>query len=254
MDDLESLELLSLVAKVASELQNHLGISEKTLAEFVIAQRLGCTDLAEFRKRLAAVGAEFPPSLVDSVDRLVRTMHPKMRGQAQNGGAEEEQQHHGRSTEEKVQVFRGLAVPDKQLEYEDGILDGKETDAIDDTLAMLEGLEGKARQEKSARKRSRSPEDYLDDSRHRRKDRYRSRSRSRRGEGGRPAATMMTRTDTTSLGMAIVTGGAGGATTTMTCFAGRHRGRSTTRQRYSRCTMATLQASRISVPLSTFTA
>ena len=32
MDDLASLELLSLVSKVTSELQNHLGISDKTLA------------------------------------------------------------------------------------------------------------------------------------------------------------------------------------------------------------------------------
>ena len=36
MDDLESLELLSLVNKVASELHNHLGLSDKTLAEFII--------------------------------------------------------------------------------------------------------------------------------------------------------------------------------------------------------------------------
>lgn len=68
MDDLESLELLSLVSKVTSELQNHLGISEKTLAEFVIAQRLECPSYSEFKAKLAAVGAEFPPSLVESID------------------------------------------------------------------------------------------------------------------------------------------------------------------------------------------
>jgi ATP-dependent RNA helicase DHX8/PRP22 len=37
MGDLESLELLSLVSKVTSELQNHLGISDKIPAEFVVA-------------------------------------------------------------------------------------------------------------------------------------------------------------------------------------------------------------------------
>jgi hypothetical protein len=77
MDDLESLELLSLVSKVTSELQNHLGISEKTLAEFLIAQRLESATLDEFKKKLAGVGAEFPASLVESIDRLVRTLHPK---------------------------------------------------------------------------------------------------------------------------------------------------------------------------------
>ena len=45
MDDLESLELLSLVSKVTSELQNHLGISDKTLAEFVmVLDRFGAED------------------------------------------------------------------------------------------------------------------------------------------------------------------------------------------------------------------
>ncbi|TPX14102.1 uncharacterized protein E0L32_000496 [Thyridium curvatum] len=176
MDDLENLELLSLVSKVTSELQNHLGISEKTLAEFVIAQRLECGGLAEFKKKLAGVGADFPPSLVESVDRLVLAMHPKFRGQAQQNGNSD--QRAGRSVEEKTQVFRGLAVPDKEVEYEDGMMDGKETDAIDDTLAMLENLEGKARTEKASRKRSRSPLDDQDEFGRRRKDRYRSRSRS----------------------------------------------------------------------------
>lgn len=179
MDDLESLELLSLVSKVTSELQNHLGISEKTLAEFVIAQRLECGSFDEFKNKLAAVGADFPPSLVESIDRLVRSMHPKMKGQTQNG-AHEDDDHHGRSAEEKERVFRGLALPDKQVPYEE-----KDTDAIDDTLAMLENLEGKARngRPKESRKRSRSPDD--EGRRERRKHRSRSRSRSR---GRRKAA------------------------------------------------------------------
>ncbi len=177
MDDFESLELLSLVSKVTSELQNHVGISDKTLAEFLIAQRLDCQGLDDFRKKLAVVGADFPPSLVDSIDRLVRTLHPKLKGRAQNGGGEEERP--GRSAEERAHAFRGLAIPDKEIEYEDGILDGKETDAIDDTLAMLESLEPKARRDKPPRKRSRSPEDDRNGDKTRRRERYRSRSRSR---------------------------------------------------------------------------
>ncbi|OIW28594.1 helicase associated domain-containing protein [Coniochaeta ligniaria NRRL 30616] len=180
MDDLESLELLSLVSKVTSELQNHLGISEKTLAEFVIAQRLECGSFDEFKNKLAAVGADFPPSLIESVDRLVRTMHPRFKGQTQNG-AQEDDEHHGRTAEEKERVFRGLAMPDKQVEYEQ-----KETDAIDDTLAMLENLEGKARngRPKESRKRSRSPDD---EGRRERRRKHRSRSRSR-SRGRRKAA------------------------------------------------------------------
>jgi ATP-dependent RNA helicase DHX8/PRP22 len=179
MDDLESLELLSLVSKVASELQNHLGISEKTLAEFVIAQRLECGSFEDFKNKLAAVGADFPPSLVESIDRLVRTMHPKLKGQTQNG-AHDDDDHHGRSAEEKERVFSGLALPDKPVGHEE-----KDTDAIDDTLAMFENLERKATngRPKESRKRSRSPDD--EGRRERRKHRSRSRSRSR---GRRKAA------------------------------------------------------------------
>ncbi|TQN69818.1 Pre-mRNA-splicing factor ATP-dependent RNA helicase prp22 [Colletotrichum shisoi] len=179
MDDLLNLELLSLVSKVTSELQNHLGVSDKTLAEFIIAQRVDAEDYDAFKKKLAAMGADFPPSLIESVDRLVLTMHPKMKGKAQKngagaGGSSSEDQHH-RSTAEKEQIFRGLSVPDKPVAY-DNIGDG--VDAIDDTLALLEGLEGKARKGKPDwRKRSRSPDDGREA---RRKHRGRSRSRERR--------------------------------------------------------------------------
>ncbi|KAK3378922.1 ATP-dependent RNA helicase DHX8 [Lasiosphaeria ovina] len=174
MDDLESLELLSLVSKVTSELQNHLGISEKTLAEFLIAQRLECASLSQFKDKMATVGADFPPSLIESIDRLVLTMHPKFKGQANGTHDKEDDNHPSRSTGEKSKVFRGLAIPDK------------EADAIDDTLALLESLEPKRGDNgRSARKRSRTPDDYRDDGRRKRKDKYRSRSRSRSPPRGR---------------------------------------------------------------------
>jgi ATP-dependent RNA helicase DHX8/PRP22 len=167
MDDLESLELLSLVSKVTSELQNHLGINEKTLAEFVIAQRLECATFEDFKAKLAAVGADFPPSLVESIDRLVKTMHPKFKGKQNGADHHDEDAKPVRSAEERAKVFKGLAIPDKEVE------------AIDDTLALLESLEPKRADKDRPRKRSRTPDDYLDDSRRKRKERYRSRSRSR---------------------------------------------------------------------------
>jgi ATP-dependent RNA helicase DHX8/PRP22 len=170
MDDLLNLELLSLVSKVTSELQNHIGISDKTLAEFLIAQRVESDTTDEFRKKLEQTGADFPPSLVDSIDRLVRTMHPKMKGKKDT--AEDPEVHH-RTFEEKEQVFSGLALPDKPTE------NGNDRDAIDDTLALLEGLQGKASKTDS-RKRSRSPHDDTRESRRRRRDRSRSRDRRKR--------------------------------------------------------------------------
>jgi len=128
------------------------------------------------------MGADFPQSLVESVDRLVWSMHPKFKGRkrdgAANGGGESE-------TKKKMEKFRGLALPDQDVvldEPEDELRNGHgmrgKPDAIDDTLALLEGLEGKAKAgERKTRKRSRSPDDDYDRSRHGR-GRNRSRSRS----------------------------------------------------------------------------
>ena len=86
MDDLENLEFLSLVSKVTSEIQNHLGVSDKTLAEFVIDQHAGAKGVADFKEQLEAMGAEFPQSLVESIDRLILTLHPKYKNKSANGG------------------------------------------------------------------------------------------------------------------------------------------------------------------------
>lgn len=168
MDDLESLELLSLVTKVTSELHNHLGLADKTLAEFIIDQHVTTSSSTEFRKGLEAFGAEFPESLVESIDRLVKSMHPKYRStKSQNG-------HSNGASAEKHKVFRGLAILDK--DFSDAGED--EADALDDTFAALEGLAGKAT---ATRKRSASPDASRGRDGHlkRHKDDPYSRSRSR---------------------------------------------------------------------------
>ncbi|KUI63672.1 Pre-mRNA-splicing factor ATP-dependent RNA helicase prp22 [Cytospora mali] len=165
LEALESLEQLSLVSKISSELQNHLGIPDndarKTLAEFVIAKRLECGSLDDFKDMLPAMGASsLPNSLVESIDRLVCAMHPRMRGKGQQ---QHEDRRPERTIEEKEQIFKGLSIPDKVPEG---------PDEIDDTLALLEGLESKT---KNGRKRSRSPEDVGDAARSKKKDRHRDR-------------------------------------------------------------------------------
>ncbi|KAI0182594.1 helicase associated domain-containing protein [Xylaria flabelliformis] len=170
MDDLHELELLSLVSKVTSELQNHLGINEKTLAEFIIAQRLQCTKLAEFKDKLAGMGgASWPDSLFDSIDRLVLTMHPKFKATNGNAKTHEEDDKPIRSLREKETLFKGLSIPDKE------VATTNDADEIDDTFALLEGLAPKPVRDAPSRKRSRSPHD--EDGRHRRKERRRSRDR-----------------------------------------------------------------------------
>lgn len=205
MDDLQSLEHLSLISRITNELQNHLGVSDKVLAEFIVDQHLKCASFAEFKSMLEGMGAEFPMSLMESVDRLVLTMHPSYKNRNkdkshENGdgpGAGDDMDALN-ALEKKARVFKGLSVPDRdggwaEEDYTEANGNGAEEgdakdSAMDDTFAMLEGLAGKARTKTTTesrpnidsekRKRSRSPE-HDDYSRRRRKDRYRSRSRSR---------------------------------------------------------------------------
>ncbi|KAL2364148.1 hypothetical protein RJZ56_002909 [Blastomyces dermatitidis] len=199
MDDLESLELFSLVSKVTTELQNHLGVNDKTLAEFVIDQHLKCSSFAEFKRALDEIGADFPQSLIESIDRLVLTLHPKFKGKQKESSRDNEQNGKDEGLDElerKARVFKGLAVPDKVPQWEDddttpggpASTDVATAGAMDDTFAMLEGLAGKARDRKSTtntRKRSRSPGGDEYDGGKSRRDRYRSRSRSRSAERSR---------------------------------------------------------------------
>ena len=186
MDDLANLEFLSLVSKVTSEIQNHLGVSDKTLAEFVIDQHASAKGIADFKEQLEAMGAEFPQSLVESIDRLILTLHPKYKSKNTNGAKVAEDDDDNR--DRKTRVFKGLAIADKEVEFSDTeeqpATNIPEPDALDDTFAMLEGLAGKgaANPKERSRKRSMSPYDSDDDrgsKRHRHRNRSQSRSRSR---------------------------------------------------------------------------
>ncbi|KAF4461739.1 ATP-dependent RNA helicase DHX8 [Fusarium albosuccineum] len=152
MDSLFELEVIGLLNKVASELQNHLGVSDKALAEFIIAQRLEADTFDSFKMRLTEIGGEtFPLSLIQSIDRLVRMIHPSMKARATDESDQPKNQHF---VEETAHVFSGLALPDKALS----------PDPIDKALHALEALEPKIRQEIPQRRnddhhrsRSRSP-------------------------------------------------------------------------------------------------
>jgi len=111
-------------------------------------------------------------------------MHPKLKNARANG----RQAENGSRAQEKTKVFKGLALPDKEIPFEvdEEPATGKgaiETDAIDETFALLEGL-GQSKAPESvrpSRKRSRSPDDEYE-KRRSRKDRHRSRSRSADGD------------------------------------------------------------------------
>ena len=106
MDDLESLEILSLISKVTSEIQNHLGVNNRTLAEYFIAQHSTCASSKAFHAMLVDDG--LPQSLAESIDRLVLLMHPKhkAKGELKTGNPT-------LPVKKDKPVFKSLAIPDQ---------------------------------------------------------------------------------------------------------------------------------------------
>lgn len=65
--DLTRLEELSLVSKICTELENHLGVGEKDLAEFIISLALKNSTPEKFKNALLKNGADFPVCFVEFI-------------------------------------------------------------------------------------------------------------------------------------------------------------------------------------------
>lgn len=193
MGDLENLELLSLVSKVSSELQNHLGISDKILAEFFIAKHAECKSLDEYKKSLESDYEGLPNSLIESIDRLIVTLRPEYKRKMKKNGAQSQLVEGDRT--EKSRVFKGLAIPDQdpswhndgpedvEFKFSDGCVD-----EMDDTFAKLESVAGKrSKRGENGASRKRSIRPYYDDRNPRDSKRRRSRSRGRDRQRGKYA-------------------------------------------------------------------
>jgi len=76
MEELQNLEYLSLVSKICTELDNHLGINDKDLAEFIINVAQSSDSYDTFRKKLAEIDAGFPDSFSSNLYRIVQKMLP----------------------------------------------------------------------------------------------------------------------------------------------------------------------------------
>ncbi|KAF9270686.1 P-loop containing nucleoside triphosphate hydrolase protein [Marasmius fiardii PR-910] len=115
--DLYDLEFLSLVSKITQEIENHTGVNDKVLAEFVISIHDDSNkSLTEFKSKLRSVGADFPDSFVESVDRLILSMHPKHKKRstaasntAVSNGKELTEE------EKKRRMFPGLALKNQEV-------------------------------------------------------------------------------------------------------------------------------------------
>lgn len=108
LEELDELDRLSLVAKICTELENHIGISDKTLSEFILS--LYDSKLSTFTSRLTENGADFPGNFVTNLHRLISQMLPGLLGieetVEENGG---DYEHSRQSTTSGK--FPGLSLP-----------------------------------------------------------------------------------------------------------------------------------------------
>ncbi|KAI8799552.1 P-loop containing nucleoside triphosphate hydrolase protein [Cladochytrium replicatum] len=175
MSDIERLEFLSLVSKVANELLNHTGISDKTLAEFIISLHKQSKSYDGFKTSLAAAGADFSDSFVLNLDRLIRTLMPTPESKKKDKGKtkvdtataveEEVKADTGWDTDEEEkmrarrEMFPGLALEDDE---------GRVKALVEDLDAAAKGIQEleelmRSKGNENDRKRRREDEGKDDD-------------------------------------------------------------------------------------------
>lgn len=189
-------------------------IADSTLAEFLIHIHGESKDYASFKAKCAEVGADFPESFLQAVDRLVLSMHPKYKIKANKAasdakgkaaaaaGTKAADDPVSEQRQKEMRLFPGLAVPDSDwipsytpddpaTVKERQMRQGQPVDVkgavnrddaadmgVDDMMAQLEGV----------RKRSAADAGADADARGRsggeKRTRHRSPDYERRGEGG----------------------------------------------------------------------
>ncbi|KAG7544372.1 hypothetical protein FFLO_03251 [Filobasidium floriforme] len=163
--ELEELELLSLVNKVSQEIFNFTGSADQDLAKFVIALHRKSKKFDVFQTKMKEMGAPFPDSFVQNLDRIILSMHPKYKKKAKKAaemtvGGEGALNGKGKDkdidrvvdeeTDRRARLFPGLAVPDSNLKSHEQFLKdernaGPVLPDVDDLMKELEGVGSKRR-------------------------------------------------------------------------------------------------------------
>mmetsp|Transcript_33661 Transcript_33661/g.95228 ORF Transcript_33661/g.95228 Transcript_33661/m.95228 type:complete len:1172 (-) Transcript_33661:83-3598(-) len=194
MAALEKLQYLSLVSKITTELENHLGIADKTLAEFIIDISKGKDSARAFKKDLDSNGADMPISLVETLFNIIKRLMPGTGGKGKGGTG-------GGVSTRPGAAFPGLAVENTRDKVKEMVAEmeaeaqEKQRKAAEELPAPApsrggeRGREARVEQEDGDRDRSRHRDSERGRDRDGRRDRHvdsRRRSRSRsRGRGHR---------------------------------------------------------------------
>ncbi|KAK9150108.1 hypothetical protein Syun_008417 [Stephania yunnanensis] len=160
---LKKLDYLSVVSKVQSELESHLGFEDKVLAEFITEMGRDSEKVDDFDSKLKESGAEMPDYFVRTLFTIIHAILPpkSKSGEEGNGGD-------GNGKDSKYGAL--------------GIKDGKER-VRELEVEIEREAEEKRRAEELAkgrdRDRDRDDRDRYDDYREGRRDRHRERYESR---------------------------------------------------------------------------
>ncbi|XP_055307410.1 ATP-dependent RNA helicase DHX8-like [Sitodiplosis mosellana] len=193
MEELSKLEHLSLVSKICTELDNHLGMNDKDLAEFIIDLAETHTTFDTFKKALIENGAEFPDSFIKSLLRIIQLMKTskKLPESSENDFI-------SKPDADRLAIkFPGLAMPNEKQdeiimtkveknekdEKDEKKFEKKLNSVADDMMAELESFapsKGDSEIEpKKSEKRERSRERERKSRRERSKEREKDRDRDR---------------------------------------------------------------------------
>ncbi|XP_035740452.1 ATP-dependent RNA helicase DHX8-like [Vespa mandarinia] len=177
MDEVTKLEHLSLVSKICTELENHLGLNDKDLAEFIIHLSEENNTFETFKKVLIENGAEFSDSFIANLLRIIQHMKPSAPSNKSVTTNQSKQ-------DELAQKFPALALPNDVLQ---STQDSEKTDKdiVNDVLASLEALapsnlKNNENGKKDDHKRNKHSNRDKDSEKNRERRRHRSRSNDRK--------------------------------------------------------------------------
>lgn len=117
MSEIEKLKLISLVSRLTTEIAKQTGVTDKTLAEFVLDIHDTASNLSDFHEKLSEAGAEFPSDFVDKLDKIILQQQPK-KSQSKSShttsksNLDDTHNNKGKSLTEKESLFKGLVIPD----------------------------------------------------------------------------------------------------------------------------------------------
>ncbi|XP_035548984.1 probable pre-mRNA-splicing factor ATP-dependent RNA helicase DEAH5 [Juglans regia] len=149
-DGLKKLEYLSLVSKVCSELETHLGFGDKVLAEFITELGRDCEIVDEFDAKLKENGAEMPDYFVRTLLTIIHAILPPKPKSEKESNKES-------APDDKNTKYTALVIADNR-----------------DRAKEIE-----REIELEAQERRRDREEPLEEDRHRARDRDRGRDRDR---------------------------------------------------------------------------